>query len=113
MCSKRHVFSEATTEAAQMQMVLYQWGRREQALHEEINVQISISSNGMVNINLLLMKPTLNSSISPFNCPLLQPVFSYVGSKVVLLNYTKALPKEHLCVHIKPLGLGKVMKQPE
>lgn len=37
---------------------------------------------------------------------------SDAGSKVVLLNYTKALPKEHLCVHIKPMGLGEVMKQP-
>lgn len=30
---------------------------------------------------------------------------SDVGSKVILLNYTKALPKEHLCVHIKTIGL--------
>lgn len=108
MCSLRQ-----TIEAVQLHMVLYQWGRREQALQEEINVQTSISSNRMVNINLLLMKPTLNSSISSFNCPLLQPAFSDVGNKMVLLNYTKALPKEHLCVQTKPLGLGKVMKQPE
>lgn len=86
MCSKLHVFPEAATEFAQIHMVLYQWGRREQALHEEINLHMcrtlmhltSISNNGMVHINLLLMKPTVNSSISSFNCPLLQPVFMHV-----------------------------------
>lgn len=79
MCSKVHVFSEATTGVAQIHMVLYQWGRREQALHEEIHLQMcrtfmhltSISSYGMVHVNLLLIRPTLNSSISSFSCPLL------------------------------------------
>lgn len=83
ICSKLHVFSEATTEVAQIHKVFYQWGRREQALHEEIHLQMcrtfmhltSTSNNGMVHVTLLLMKPTLKSSISSFNCPLLQPVF--------------------------------------
>lgn len=117
MCSKLHVLSEATTEAAQIHKVLYQWGRREQALHEEIHLQTcrtfmhltSISHKGMVHVNLFLVKPTLNSSISSFNCPSPSACTSVsdVDSKVVLLNSTKALPKEHLCVHIKPPGLGK------
>lgn len=62
MCSKLHEFSEATTEIAQIHMVIDQWGRREQALHEEIHLQMcrtfmhltSVRVNGMVYVNLLL-----------------------------------------------------------
>ena len=31
------------------------------------------------------------------------------SGRVVLLGYTKALPKEHFCVHIKPSGVREVM----
>lgn len=77
MCSKVHVFSEATTGVAQIYMVLYQWGRREQALHEEIHLQMcrtfthltSISSNGMVACSSSTHEA--HTKQQHFSCPLL------------------------------------------
>lgn len=94
-------------------MVLYQWRRREQALHEEINLQMcrtfmhftSISNNGMVHINLLLMKPKLNSSISSFNCPLPQPVFYSCLLVMLVVTWfcliTPKLCQKSICVFIR------------
>lgn len=111
-----------------LRLLRYTWyftNGGEQALHEETHLQTcrtfrhltSISNNRVVHVNLLLMKPTVNSSISSFNCPLLQPAFyahllvMLVVKWFLLLNYTKVLPEEHLCVHIKPPGFEEVMKQ--